>query len=164
MIFVTVGSVTPFDRLVRCVDEWGRRNPSADVLAQIGSGTFVPQHCRHVRELPPEEYAQAFASAELVVAHAGMGTIIKAVELNKPTFLLPRLGRLQETRNDHQSATLERFESLSMISAATSEEALVRLLNDYARDPAQFVNPPPPRDSRPQRDLIEFVSSFVASE
>lgn len=163
MIFVTVGSVMPFDRLIQCVDHWAQRWPSIDVLAQIGAGTFLPRHCRYVRELVPEEYADVFSSAELIVAHAGMGTIIKAVELNKPAILMPRLGRLQETRNDHQSATLKRFGHLGIISAAETEDALVRLLDDYSSDPERFAGPGATLDSQSRRDLVEFVRSFVGA-
>ena len=44
MIFVTIGSMFPFDRLIRVMDDWTARSGRKDVLAQIGNGGYVPQH------------------------------------------------------------------------------------------------------------------------
>ena len=38
MIFVTVGTDSPFDRLMQVVDEWAAASGRTDVFAQIGEG------------------------------------------------------------------------------------------------------------------------------
>lgn len=49
MIFVTVGNLDPFDRLIRAFDEWLAEQPGpVEAIAQIGMGTYRPQHCRWV--------------------------------------------------------------------------------------------------------------------
>ena len=80
MIFVTVGTQIPFDRLVRTVDEWAGRTGRADVFAQIGDSRFAPRHLEAVPSLSPDEFEARFAAADVVVAHAGMGTILGALE------------------------------------------------------------------------------------
>ena len=73
MIFVTIGSMFPFDRLIRAMDAWAAAQPQpAALLAQIGDGGFEPGHMRWVRSLPRDAYARAVAEADLVVAHAGI--------------------------------------------------------------------------------------------
>ena len=42
LIFVTIGSALPFDRLVQAMDDWARDNPGEDILAQTGDGVFEP--------------------------------------------------------------------------------------------------------------------------
>ena len=75
------------------------------MLAQIGDGGFEPGHMPWVRKLDRADYLRAVARAELIVAHAGMGTVITAGEHGKPIVLLPRRGPLGEHNNDHQADT-----------------------------------------------------------
>ena len=42
MIFVTVGGQTPFDRLVRTVDNWALQHACSDAFAQIGDTAWRP--------------------------------------------------------------------------------------------------------------------------
>lgn len=106
MIFVTVGSQMAFDRLVAAVDAWaGRRMPALDVFAQIGPSSYQPRTLRYAQALSPAEFNATVAKADIIVAHAGMGSVLTAMELGKSLVLMPRRGDLQETRNDHQIAT-----------------------------------------------------------
>ena len=81
----------PFDRLIRAMDAWAAAQPEpVPLLAQIGDGGFEPAHMRWVRSLPRDDYARTVAEAEVVVAHAGMGSVITAGEYGKPIVLVPR--------------------------------------------------------------------------
>lgn len=105
MIFVTIGSMFPFDRLIRVMDDWAVETGESDVLAQIGDGAYVPRHMRHVRRLSQADFTTSVANAEVVVAHAGMGTVITAGRLGRPLVLLPRIEAWGEHTTDHQIAT-----------------------------------------------------------
>ncbi len=123
MIFVTVGHQMPFDRLVRAVDAWAG-DRSAEVFAQIGQASYLPRHLEWARTLSQAEFARRVAEASAIVAHAGTGSIIAALEAGKPIVVMPRLARLRETRNDHQVATARRFEALGRVRVAEDERAL----------------------------------------
>lgn len=105
MIFVTIGSMFPFDRLIRAMDDWAAAHPGEELLAQIGDGAYEPAHMRWVRALPRSEFAEAVARAELVVGHAGMGTVITAGEFGKAVVIMPRRAARGEHTNDHQVDT-----------------------------------------------------------
>lgn len=105
MIFVTVGSQMPFDRLVLAMDDWARHHPQQEVLAQIGGSNLKPVNMSCFATMSPGEFTATVARAEVIVAHAGMGSVLTAIEHGKPLVLLPRRGDLRETRNDHQVAT-----------------------------------------------------------
>ena len=105
MIFVTVGTQLTFDRLIRAVDAWAEANPGQEVFAQINEGGYQPRHIAFAAHVDPLTFSRRFAEATVVVAHAGMGTIIPALEAGKPLLLLPRLAALGEHRNDHQVGT-----------------------------------------------------------
>jgi UDP-N-acetylglucosamine transferase subunit ALG13 len=131
MIFVTVGSQEPFDRLIGAVDEWARLRARGDVFAQIASSKLQPGHIEFTQFIEPSEFTRIMEEARLIVAHAGMGSIISALELGKPIVVMPRRGDFRETRNDHQVATAERFGEQNRIIVALNEQDLPAKL-DYA--------------------------------
>ncbi|NJC09226.1 glycosyltransferase [Polymorphobacter fuscus] len=104
-VFVSVGSMMPFDRLVQAMDEWAAAHPDVPVEIQIGRGKYEPRHAKYVRMMPVVEYRQRVADARLFVAHAGMGSIISAIEAGKPLLMLARLQAQGEHNTDHQLAT-----------------------------------------------------------
>ena len=99
----------PFDRLVRAVDEWAGRSGRRDVFAQLGESAFVPIHIESVPMIGPGEFKRRVAEAEVIVAHAGAGTILTALTFCKPILVMPRKASLMETRNEHQTASARRF-------------------------------------------------------
>ncbi|MFA9478197.1 glycosyltransferase [Phycisphaerales bacterium AB-hyl4] len=129
MIFVTVGTQLPFDRLVEAVDQWAAERQRDDVLAQVGESAYPAKAIRTVASLPPAEFQATFASASLVVAHAGLGTILSAMELGKPILVMPRRAAMNEHRNDHQLATAERFADRQGVTIAKDESEIAAHLD-----------------------------------
>lgn len=129
MIFVTVGEQLPFDRLIRTVDEWAGAS-GKEVFAQIGQSDWKPKYIAYKYFLSPQEFEEKFLAAEVIIAHAGMGTIITALELGKPILVLPRQASLGEHRNNHQFSTANRFLALNYISVALDEAELKKKLNN----------------------------------
>jgi UDP-N-acetylglucosamine transferase subunit ALG13 len=130
MIFVTVGTELPFDRLVRPIDEWARRQKRMDVFAQIGPSTWHPQHVEWAYFLDAAECRRRMAAARLVISHAGMGTIVTARELGKPILIMPRRADLNEHRSDHQLDTMKEFAAQGNIVTAMDETELLEKLNN----------------------------------
>jgi UDP-N-acetylglucosamine transferase subunit ALG13 len=113
VIFLTTGTQLPFDRLVRAVDEWleGTASPP-EVCAQVlppARDAYVPRHFETVARFSPADYAEAFARADLIVSHAGMGTILTALTKGKRICIMPRQMQYGEHRNDHQLSTAQRL-------------------------------------------------------
>jgi UDP-N-acetylglucosamine transferase subunit ALG13 len=129
VIFVTVGTQEPFDRLVGAVDAWAAQRGRTDVFAQIGTGARPPEHIEWVAKLSPAEFQARLEAARVVVSHAGMGTILSASSLAKPIVVLPRLARFREHRNDHQLATVKRLAPTGILVAARDEAELAALLD-----------------------------------
>lgn len=123
VIFVTVGTQKPFDRMVAAVDAWAKSRGREDVFAQIGAGA-EPKHIRFARYLSPEDFNRQLEQADAIVAHAGMGTILSALSLGKLVLVLPRQASLGEHRNEHQLATTARFEALGKVIAVWEAEQL----------------------------------------
>ena len=129
VIFVTVGAQMPFDRLVRTVDQWAQSRGRSDVFAQIGLSNNVPRHFQSKQFLDPVEFRERVESARVVVSHAGMGSIITALEFGKPIIVMPRHARLKETRNDHQIATGNHLAEMGRVNLACDEQMLLEKLD-----------------------------------
>ncbi|MEM9517623.1 MAG: glycosyltransferase [Actinomycetota bacterium] len=129
-IFVTVGTELPFDRLVRTVDRWAaERSLGHSVLAQVGDTTITPTAMAWSPFIPAQEFRSYFAHADLVVAHAGMGTIISALRDQRPLLVMPRRSALGEHRSDHQYATATRLAEMGWVDVAMDEHELPSLLD-----------------------------------
>lgn len=129
MILVTVGTELPFDRLVKAVDRWAETRGRSDVFAQIGERAWKPKHFPFKVFLEPTEFSEHLRSASLIVAHAGMGTILSALHYGKPLLVMPRRAGLGEQRNDHQLATAERLLAMRKVNVAFDEHELMRSLD-----------------------------------
>lgn len=129
MIFATVGTQGEFDRLVRTIDQWAGAHGRADVFAQIGSSDYHAEHIRTERFIDPTEFRKCVEAASLVISHAGMGSIITALELGKRIIVMPRRASLGEHRNDHQIATAKRFAEQERVLVAFTEQELVDKLD-----------------------------------
>lgn len=147
-VFVSVGSMMPFDRLTRAMDEWAAANPDVAVEIQIGKGAHEPRHARWVRKLPLADYQARVQGCALFVAHCGMGSIISAIEAGKPILMLPRLAGQGEHNNDHQLATARNIGVRPGLHVAADADDLKRrasaLLADAGGAPApisRFADP-----------------------
>ena len=160
MIFLTIGSHEPFDRLVRAVDDWARasgegRRVFGQITARAG---YLPRHFEHVTALTPTDYGARCAEAELIVSHAGMGTILTALQTGTPALLLQRKGGLGDTRNGHQIATAKKFEGRPGLTVVMDEADLPVALDRCLSGPAKSAGRlPPVADPRLISTLRDFI-------
>jgi UDP-N-acetylglucosamine transferase subunit ALG13 len=168
VIFLTVGTQLPFDRLTRAVDDWCAAHPDIPIFGQIadpGEGGYRPQHFEWQAFVEPAEFDRRFEEAPLIIAHAGMGSIITALTLAKPVPIMPRRADLREQRNDHQLATAAQFEHRPGVWVAPDEAAIGPLL-DQVLDGLRNTSPPgTPGGVSPYASpqLIEAIRSFIHS-
>ena len=127
MFCVTVGTQLPFERLIKAVDEWAEKWPEIHIFAQV------------------------------VVSHAGMGTIISALENGKYLVLVPRLAAWGEHRNDHQLGTAEKFAHYQQIRIAKTTSELHDALSESVHGVMVAGSNCPPASV----SLIERLKSFI---
>ena len=157
MIFVTVGYQMPFDRLITAVDSWAADHPEAELFAQIGPTDHRPDHVPFTEFMDPAEFVQRVRDASVLVAHAGMGSILTALQYGKPIVVMPRRGDLQETRNDHQLATSRKLADRPGIEVAMDEVELAQAL-----DRLQELDAAPVLPSTASPELISHLKEFIA--
>lgn len=156
MILVTVGTQLPFDRLVRAIDNWARQSGERDIFGQIGAATYKPDCFEATPFMAPAALQSRVSQANLIVSHAGMGSVIAALTMSKPIIIMPRKKGLGEHRNDHQVATARNLETRAGIHVAWDETQLVEMLDGRER-----LEPSPPIGSYAPSDFTTFLKTFV---
>lgn len=139
MIFCTIGTQAPFDRFIKIIDELAPQL-NEDVVAQTLNGKYNAKNIKTVGLLSPAEFNDMLNRARVIVAHAGVGTILSALTLNKPIVIFPRLAKNGEHRNDHQLATAEQMKRLNYVHVAQDEQSLRRLLQEDLK-PLKQIGP-----------------------
>ncbi|HNS20224.1 MAG TPA: glycosyltransferase [Sedimentisphaerales bacterium] len=158
MIFLTVGTQFPFDRLVKAVDDLVAAGVIKDeVFAQIGDEAYQPRNFEAVASLDKKAFDERIHEASALISHAGMGTITMALDTGKPLLAMPRRRQYGEVVNDHQVAIARKFEQLGHLLVAYSSEELadkVELLKRFQ---------PSPRRVQPEavvRRIEEFLEAL----
>lgn len=156
MIFVIVGTQEPFDRLIRYMDEWSAKTNNYDIVAQTADSLYKPSHFEYFSFLPVSEFDKKFKEASLIVSHAGMGSIISALQYSKPIIVMPRLAELREHRNDHQVATAKSFSKLGYVTDVYSKEELFKVLDNRTT-----IQPAPPISQQASESLLTTLQAFI---
>ena len=155
---MTVGTQLPFDRLIRAVDDWAVEHGRDDVLAQIGNTEFRPKRMVWSAFLSSSASVEALDKADLIVAHAGTGTILGALQRSKPIIVMPRRAEFGEHRNNHQVATARCLGARGLVSVAEDETALRARLEDLSSiGVSQQIRP------HADEELISFIAGFLGS-
>ena len=156
MIFVTVGTQLPFDRLMRAMDDWAAHHPETHVVAQSGKSRFIPVHMEWERHLNKDAFRSRCEKASLIVSHAGIGTILLAMELRKPIVIMPRRADLHEHRNDHQLATAKQLAGRHGIRVVQNDVDLDRTLCEPLAPMTDHAFSP-----WASEELLETVRQFI---
>lgn len=148
----------PFDRLIRAADAWAEANPNYEMFAQIGDGEYVPAKMHSVRMLMPAEFNAKVRIASLIVSHAGMGTVISAMQDGKRVVIMPRRAADREATTDHQVHTIEWLKGKQGVYVAESENDLPAAIESALRTPAsqavQWARMAP-------EDFVHRIRSFI---
>lgn len=146
--FVSVGNATqPFTRLLEAVCELASQLPQP-VLVQFGAAqAFACPGCTGVAFMEMGEFAQRVSEAELLILHAGAGSVIHAVRAGKTPVIMPRRADLGEHVDDHQLEFARELEKTGKVAVAhdtatLAQAAAVALQRQRMRDTAGPAEPP----------------------
>lgn len=156
MIFVTVGTQLPFPRMIEAVVAWATQHGRTDLFIQHAG------YAASLEGLPNSEFLDAATSARLmneadiVVAHAGTGTILACLQNGTPCIIVPRKASLGEHRNDHQFATARRFEGRKGVFVVWDIADLPGILDRAdALDGSDGINP------FAEERLLQAIRDFI---
>lgn len=106
MVFVTVGNATQNSRrLLDAIDRLASAGTfgAEQILVQYGyNSEFVSDRCICTAFLSGDEFAAVIETADVIVCHAGAGTILHALGSGKVPVVVPRRLKYGEIIDDHQ--------------------------------------------------------------
>lgn len=130
MIFVTLGTQDKqFRRLLdatlalrideKVVIQYGSTKPDEDMVENLEKNFELHQY------LSNEEFDKYMKEARVIITHAGVGTIIEGLKLDKMMIVAARLKKYKEHVNDHQLQIMDTFE----------KEGYILRLDDFSKLP-----------------------------
>jgi UDP-N-acetylglucosamine transferase subunit ALG13 len=155
MIFVTVGTQLPFDRLLKLIEE-SYDSINEEILAQAGHSSIKANNFTINSTFSREEFESIFSKADIIISHAGMGTILTALKYNKKLIIFPRLSQYKEHRNDHQIATANYMKSLPNVLVARDEIELLDCIQQFKKIDMS-VSP----QTTNRKQFISNLSSYI---
>lgn len=110
MIYATVGTMhLEFSRLIYQLDAIAEKT-SEHVVVQTGLGLVTPDHCEHFDFESRKRVIELQRTARVIVSHAGIGSVIDALEAGRPLLVVPRLKEFNEHNSNHQVDLAEAVE------------------------------------------------------
>lgn len=130
----------PFTRLL---DALGALDP-AELVVQYGPATPPPGVARAEDFMPFEEMVACFKAADVVVTHAGVGSILCARREGHTPLVVPRQHGLGEHVDEHQAELTRALEERGSVVAVWETERLAELVRTAPprRDAGAAEEPP----------------------
>lgn len=158
MIFVTVGMhPAGFERLVRKMDEIAR-DFGEEIIMQIGGTEYVPRNARYLDFVTDREIREFYKKARVVVTHAGVGSILSALDCGSPLIVVPRIPQYGEVVDDHQLYLAQELEKAGKLIAVYDLEQLEIALKEVDKVQIRLK-----KDRRLIEALREYVKQFDRS-
>lgn len=142
-VLVTVGTSEAygFERLIRRLLEilpaW------VEVVWQVGLSDVPELGDRARRSLPVREIEAAHRWADVVVAHAGVGSAATALSLGRLPVLVPRRRGHREHVDDHQTQVAAALGSRGLAVVGEADELTLGHLESAAAHEVERTDPPP---------------------
>lgn len=132
-VLVTVGTERfPFERALRSAV--AALEKGTEVVWQTGhTPVNTPLPGVHQQWWPAHELREAVEAADVVVTHAGVGSVLMALRAGRCPVVVPRLGSLGEHIDDHQVEFARRLADRGLVVLAEPGAALAPLMTRAAR-------------------------------
>lgn len=123
MIFVTLGTQDKsFSRLLDAIEKQIKNGTIKEkVIVQAGYTDYISENMEILKMIPMEEFDKYIKECDLLITHAGVGSIMTGLSNNKKVIAAARLKEYNEHTNDHQIQIATEF----------SKEGYIIYLDDF---------------------------------
>lgn len=144
-ILVTIGSMSEkkFTRLFKIIDDLcleGILN-GEDVTAQVGFDGYISKYFKCFDMIADEDFKKLIMKSDLIISHAGTGTVISSIKFKKKVIVFPRLKEFNEHYDNHQLELAELFAIKGYVLKATEKDELKTCIKNIDKfTPAPFIS------------------------
>lgn len=144
-VLVTIGSMVEkkFTRLFRIIEELCEENQldGSKVIAQVGFDNYLPKNFKAFDMVGVEEFKQLIDDSDIIISHAGTGTVTSCLKKGKKVIIFPRMAQYDEHYDDHQSELANLFTKNKHVLCATNKGELIKCLEDIKSFvPREFIS------------------------
>lgn len=124
------------------------------VVVQSGHTNFSSQVLSIQKFMTSAELNVLYQEAEVVITHAGVGSILRGLQMGKKVIAVPRLYKYKEHVDDHQLDILNEFAAQGYLIPWHETDSFQSLL-----EMAKTFVPNPYRSNK--QDLEQFLISYI---
>ena len=119
MIFVTLGTQDKaFTRLLDAIEHQILNGQiQEEVIVQAGYTKYESKHMKIYKLISSKEFNSLIKRCDLLITHAGVGSIMTGLQYNKKVIAAARLKEYNEHTNNHQLDILNEFTKQGYILA-----------------------------------------------
>lgn len=157
-VLVSIGTMVEkkFTRLFTMLDELcdeGVLNGN-QIIAQISAEKYQSTRYKCFDMIADEDFKRLINESDLIIAHAGTGTVVPSVKQGKKVIVVPRMAQFDEHFDDHQLELAELFAKQGYVLQARNKEELKNCILDLDKfTPVPFVS-----NNKKMNDLIiDFI-------
>lgn len=156
MILVLLGThELQFTRLLFELEKLVRKKIiHEEIVVQKGNTKYTSNLYRGFDFIDPEELSKLYHKAGLIITHAGVGSIVKGLQLNKKIIACPRLKKHNEHNDDHQLEIAKEFARKNYILMWDDNSSFEEVYN-YSKQfkPSKYIS---------NKDkIIEDIKRFI---
>ncbi len=158
MILVVLGTFPiEFKRPLLEIDKLCKEgNITEEVIVQNGHTKIMTNHLNCMPFMSPEILSEFYENARLIISHAGTGSLIKGVKLNKKVIAIARLAKFGEHIDNHQVEILEEFAKMGYILPWREHDALKDVLKTVENfTPNKYISN--------KQTIIDYLTDYIDS-
>lgn len=144
-VLITIGSMVgcKFTRLFKIMDEFCEEGilDGSQVIAQTGCDDYQSYYYKTFDMISDEKFKQLIQDSDLIISHAGTGTVTSCLKKGKKVILFPRLAEFGEHYDNHQLDLCEIFQKAGYVMCAKNKEELRKCIRNIdSFTPNEFVS------------------------
>ena len=155
---VTIGTMTEkkFTRLFQYIDRLCEEGvlKGEEVIAQVGEDKYVSKYYKCIDMLSREEFNRLIETADVVISHAGTGSVVSCLKAQKKVIIFPRQAIYDEHYDDHQLELANAFAKKGYaLEALTYEELKQCIMSIGEFTPVQFRSN--------NKKMVDLICEFI---
>lgn len=156
MILVLLGTQNnSFVRLLNAIQKnIDNKVITEEVIVQAGFTKFNSKDMKIFSMISKDKLSKIQDEADLIITHAGVGSIVSSLEKGKKVIAVPRLKRYNEHVNNHQIQIARKFKQEGQIKCVINMKNLGKVIKSMETfEPKEY--------KKQEGNVISLVENFI---